>query len=322
MTLSGSEIPMCTLKFVGSISDSYEPPFTNLLKAVDKKTSDLDLFRNNLLHQLANRDAFRFCLGHNLGIQLRLQIHTGLALLVLHIRPKLVCTAILKQPLLANARAKITKRLLSRLSVQLVVDKQRLQSLLNIIILHLIKERKRKPRRVGSTSYPKLVCHWARSYESDFGHVRTSASVRASRHSHDDLLLPQAELAKQFFNAINDIRHVALSLSHSKSAQWEGRAGHGSHLVARILVCHHHAMLRQNRLHLALVLRLDVLQNDVLVGGNHHVQLHLVYNGAERGFQHKIAVVLDSAVLDEQAEEQLAVPLIVPSEPVLILPGG
>ena len=106
-----------------------------------------------------------------------------------------------------------------------------------------------------------------------------------------------------------------------EAAEREGRARHrlareGVHLLQRP-----HAVLPQQRLHRALVRRPDPAQHHVLVRRQPHVHVEPVHNSPQARLEPECALVLDAALLHVDAEEQVAVALLVPAQPVLHPPG-
>lgn len=76
----------------------------------------------------------------------------------------------------------------------------------------------------------------------------------------------------------------------------------------------------QNIFDTFLVCWVDVLQDDVLIRRYHHRQVVKSNNLPQRFLQLEISLVLNPSVLNEKTEEIIAVTLVVPAQPTLVLP--
>mmetsp|Transcript_9523 Transcript_9523/g.23919 ORF Transcript_9523/g.23919 Transcript_9523/m.23919 type:complete len:524 (+) Transcript_9523:264-1835(+) len=222
--------------------------------------------------------------------------------------------------LLSDAAAEITKALAGVLGVP-IQHKDGLENGLECTVFDLVVERPCEMGLVRAASGPDLIGIRTRADEAEFGHVRAGATVRATSHAHVDGDVDTDFLAERG-DAVDDGGHDALGFRDGETAEWQGGAGHGEDTVAVVLAGKLDTVLGKNGFDGLDLVGGDVPENDVLIGGDDHVEFQGLAQEAEGGLEAHVPVVFDAAVLNKEAEELQAVALVVPAKPVLVLPLG
>mmetsp|Transcript_66023 Transcript_66023/g.137552 ORF Transcript_66023/g.137552 Transcript_66023/m.137552 type:complete len:733 (+) Transcript_66023:127-2325(+) len=217
----------------------------------------------------------------------------------------------------ANAAGEVAEALGFVLPLRLPHVENGLHCLLQQIRLHLVLPPPPcAPILVGRAAHPDLVEVGALANKRELGHVRAGAAVGAPGHAHDKRLSRHPHLVELRSHPLVELGHYSLCLRLGKAAQRERGAsnalsGHGVNFLDVL-----HAVAGEDLLDISLVFGLDAADDDVLVGGQAEVRSVLVHDGAESCLELEVALVLDAALLNVDADEPVAVTLRVPAEPV------
>mmetsp|Transcript_3220 Transcript_3220/g.11215 ORF Transcript_3220/g.11215 Transcript_3220/m.11215 type:complete len:547 (-) Transcript_3220:141-1781(-) len=171
----------------------------------------------------------------------------------------------------------------------------------------------------GGAAQPDLVRVRPVPDEPELGHVRPCAPIGAPRHPDDEgLLLGEANLGEQGPDALVHRGETPLRLGDRQAAQRQRGARHGLDVQQVRLGVVHVPHRLELLLDLLLPGRVNLAQDEVLLRGEHDAQLVLL----DHVPQHLLSLPLEPAIHDEDAIEQLPVPLLPPTKVVLVLPLG
>mmetsp|Transcript_19310 Transcript_19310/g.32461 ORF Transcript_19310/g.32461 Transcript_19310/m.32461 type:complete len:310 (-) Transcript_19310:1133-2062(-) len=216
----------------------------------------------------------------------------------------------------AHAMAEVAQGL-SRGAAGLVQGEDGLQSLLEVVELHLVHVGLRHARLVRAGSEPDLIGVGPVAHKPQLCHVRARAAVRAPGHARDETGVVESQLVHDGPQALHHGRHPPLRLPDGQPAQRHGRAGHA---VGHDGVKLGHVLdtrRPQSGLDVLLPGRIDLRQDDVLVGGEADGQLVALDDGAQARAQG----ALQASVQDGDAVSQKAITLLNPAMVGDVLPG-
>ena len=195
-----------------------------------------------------------------------------------------------------------------------------LQGLLDVGIQHLRHERVGSACQDGRSTKPDLVGFGTITNERQLSHVWSRTSVWTSSHANQDLLIVKVHLAQKGTYLAQVLWHLTLSFGLSQATEWKGRTSH-SKTVKRInLLNWFDAMLSQDSFDVVLVLWINVTEENALSWAHDHGQIVFVNNDTKSSLQAEVTLVLHATVLNVLPIEELAIALIPPAHPIIVLP--
>jgi len=165
-----------------------------------------------------------------------------------------------------------------------------------------------------------LVAGGRSSDQADIRVIGPGAAVGTAGHPDGEELGLEAQRLQLDFELVHDRRQGPLGLGHGQAAGGHRRAGHRPSADGRKPLDLRDPVLLQHRLDLGLPGGIESGQQDRLLAGHPRGGPVLLEERPQARQEPEIPLVLDPPVLDRQAEEQLAVPLLVPAE-VVVDPG-
>jgi hypothetical protein len=214
----------------------------------------------------------------------------------------------------ANADDEVTEAL-AIVTLSGVALDHGLQNLEDLLFLDRAAEQLVQALAMVATTEVHVVSAVSLANEGDFGEPRTRATVRATCHAHGDAVLAKTSLLDCALKLRDELRKVALRLSHSKTASGEGHTGSRAEAKSREVGVVK-LVLGQEVLHLLQILLVNTGQNQVLVTSKTELALVDLRDLIETSLHRELSGILNATVLNEHGEVPLAILILLPAEGV------